>query len=130
MWYLEDYKDRHMISREEFDIVENLDILVPSDATVLSTHRTYTPWLLGYSKRNILAPGLLENQIWDEKKWNQFYFESSDEEKCQMIWDYQKIAPKLFVFVGSNQPSLLLPAACFLPRISNTSHPIVYETIY
>lgn len=51
-----EYTSRHNISKEEFDIVKNLDILVPADATILSTHRIYTPWLLGYSKLKTLAP--------------------------------------------------------------------------
>ena len=44
--YAYEYSGRHTISKEEFDIVNNLDILIPSDATILSTHRGYTPWLL------------------------------------------------------------------------------------
>lgn len=47
---------QHTISREEFDIVRNLDIIVPEDASILSTYRGYTPWLLGYSHRRTLAP--------------------------------------------------------------------------
>ncbi len=77
-----------------------------------------------------LAPGLLEDQIWDETTWNRFYSNSTPEEKCQMIEDYKTLAPKLFVFVGANQPSLRLPETCFKPLISNTSHPIVYEVLY
>ena len=51
-----EYTSRHNISKEEFDIVKNLDILIPADATIMSTHRIYTPWLLGYSKLKTLAP--------------------------------------------------------------------------
>lgn len=47
-----------------------------------------------------------------------------------MIQDYQKIAPKLYIFVGDNQPTLLLPNDCFRPALSNTTHPIVYEVLY
>ncbi len=88
-----------MISREEFDIVRNLDILIPQDATVLSTYRGYTPWLLGYSNHRILAPGLLGDQIWDEATWNRFYYQADDLLRCKMIQDYYPIAPVLYVFV-------------------------------
>lgn len=121
---------RHMISKEEFDIIENLTIIVPKESTILSTHRQYTPWLVWYSGMKVLAPGMLSPQIWDEKKWNRFYFESSDKEKCEMIQEYKSLAPKLSVFVGDSQPSLLLPTSCFRPLLSNMSHPIVYEVIY
>lgn len=76
--YSLEFSGRHTIRKEEFDIVQNLDMLVPENATILSTHKGYTPWLLGYSKRRILAPGLLENQIWNEEKWNQFYYQAND----------------------------------------------------
>lgn len=50
------FQSRHTISQEEFDIVENLDILVPTDSTILTTHKFYTPWVLGYSQMRTLAP--------------------------------------------------------------------------
>lgn len=127
--HAQNFLSRHTISREEFDIVENLDILLPWDATILSTHRFYTPWLLWYSKRTVLAPGMLENQIWDEKEWNTFYFKSSDEEKCRMIAEYAWLSKSLYVFVGDQQPALDLPSSCFYPILSNSSHSIVYEVL-
>lgn len=71
------YENRHTITEEEFDIVENLDILIPKDSTVLVTHKFYTPWVLGYSQMRTLAPGLLRDQIWDETTWNRFYTHST-----------------------------------------------------
>jgi hypothetical protein len=125
-----EYLSRHSISREEFDIVENLDILLTDDSAILSTHRFYTPWLLGYSDRRTLAPWMLNDQIWDEETWNRFYFDSSDSGRCDMIQAYRTVAPKLYVFVWDQQPPLDLPWTCFRPILSNLSHPIVYEVIY
>lgn len=128
--YAYENSGRHTIKQEEFDIIRNLDILVPDWATVLSTYRWYTPWLLGYSKQNVLAPGLLDHQIWDEDQWNKFYFHADDTERCQMIQEYQSIAPQLYVFVWDNQPELRLPPSCFRTVLSNTNHPIIYEVLY
>lgn len=47
-----------------------------------------------------------------------------------MISEYRPIAEKLYVFVGDQQPQLLLPALCFRPILSNTSHPILYEVLW
>lgn len=124
------FAGRHAISREEFDIVKNLDILLPHDATILSTHKYYTPWLLGYSNINTLAPWLLERQIWDETKWNDFYYTSDADTRCNMIYEYRPIAEKLYLFVGDQQPPLILPTTCFRPILSNTSHPIIYEVLW
>lgn len=124
------YNTRNTISREEFDIVKNMDIIIGTWSTVLVTHRSYTPWVLWYSQMETLAPWLLEKQVWDETKWNTFYYQSTPEQKCQMIQDYQSVAPKLFVFVWANQPSLILPEKCFRPILSNTAHPILYEVQY
>lgn len=125
-----EYASRHSISREEFDIVKNLNILVPENSTILSTHRIYTPWILGYSGLRTLAPWLLENQIWDESKWNTFYYTADDTTRCTMIEEYHSLSENLYVFVGDNQPKLILPPSCFRPILSNTSHPILYEVIW
>lgn len=125
-----EYSSRHSISREEFDIVKNLNILIPTDATILSTHRIYTPWLLWYGWLRTLAPWLLENQIWDESKWNTFYYTADDITRCEMIYEYRPLAEKLYIFVWDNQPRLLLPPSCFRPVLSNTSHPIIYEVLW
>jgi hypothetical protein len=90
----------HAISREEFDILRNLDILIPdTTATILSTHRYYTPWILGYSGKRTLAPGLLDDQIWDDATWRRFYFEADDATRCRMIADYRSLTDKLYIFV-------------------------------
>ena len=115
-----EYASRHSISREEFDIVKNLNILVPENSTILSTHRIYTPWILGYSGLRTLAPWLLENQIWDESKWNTFYYTADDTTRCTMIEEYRSLSENLYVFVGDNQPKLILPPSCFRPILSNT----------
>jgi hypothetical protein len=128
--HVQAYSSRHTISREEFDIVSNLDILIPEDATILSTHRYYTPWILGYGQRVTLAPWLLDHQIWDQARWQEFYLTGDDRVRCEMIAEYQSIAPKLYVFVGSQQPSLSLPSSCFRPILSNTTQPILYEVLW
>ena len=68
-----------------------------NDAFVMATHSYYSPWVLGYSERKTIAPGLFEYNKWDVKQWREFW--SSDAEKAiEMLNDYER---PLYIHSGS-----------------------------
>ncbi len=75
-----------LISQETLSLMENLP--VEENATIISSSSEFSPWLLAYSNRKIIAPGLFDNSLNKEEQAALF---SEDKEKTEiMLSRYQK----------------------------------------
>ena len=61
----------------------------------MATHSYYSPWVLGYSGRKTIAPGLFEYNKWDVKQWQEFW---KSENVTEMLKDYER---PLYIYVGT-----------------------------
>jgi len=112
-----------LIDEEELKIIESLQS-VEENSFIMATSSYYSPWLLGYSKRRVIAPGLFDYNMWDVKKWNEFWNTTDTDRAVNILHDYEK---PLYVFIGKNQ--LFRPvyeSPCF-EKIINTRHTYVYK---
>ena len=87
-----------LITQDELDEIKELQN-TENEAFVMATHSNYAPWILGYSERKTIAPGLFEYNVWNQEQWREFW--SSDAEKAkEMLEDYER---PLYIHVGDTK---------------------------
>ena len=96
--FKESISTKPLIDKDELEAIELLQD-TEKDAFVMSTSSIYSPWLLGYSKRRTIAPGLFDYNKWNLDTWNKFWSTNSSEEAIEMLKDYEK---PLYIFIGKN----------------------------
>ena len=81
------------ITQQELSEIKELQE-TEENAYVMATHSYYSPWVLGYSGRKTIAPGLFEYNKWDVKQWQEFW---KSENVTEMLKDYER---PLYIHVG------------------------------
>jgi len=106
-----------LISEKELNEIKTLQT-TEKDALVMATHKQYSPWVLGYSNRKTIAPGIFEENKWNLAKWNEFW--ASDAERAKiMLKDYER---PLYIHVGNIRTGMNMTKfedECFEPIIEN-----------
>ncbi len=88
-----------LINDAELNTIQYLSTL-ESNAYVMTTSSVYSPWVLGYSDRKTIAPGLFDYDKHIESEWNDFW-KTTDINKIKQFMDsYQK---PLYIFIGEKQ---------------------------
>lgn len=85
-----------LISEKELNIIKQFNY-VESDAYVISTSSYYSPWILGYSGRKTIAPGLFDYDKWSFEEWETFRTVGEKEKAVEMLNIYEK---PLYIYVG------------------------------
>lgn len=99
--------DEPLISEEEWMFIKSIADRTEQDAIIVSTHRHYSPWLLGYSGREVLAPKLFGDRI-PEEAW--IGLVSGDEEEIFSYLD--ELERPVYVYIGEKQ-NLEIEHPCF-----------------
>jgi len=81
------------ITQQELSEIKELQE-TEENAYVMATHSYYSPWVLGYSGRKTIAPGLFEYNKWDVKQWQEFW---KSDNVTEMLKDYER---PLYIHVG------------------------------
>ncbi|MCK9568242.1 glycosyltransferase family 39 protein [Candidatus Pacearchaeota archaeon] len=88
-----------LITEQEFNTIKYLQN-TETDSYVMSTSSNYSPWILGYSERKTIAPGLFDYGNHTQEEWIVFW----TTEEISQIKEFMKVYPKpLYLFVGSKQ---------------------------
>lgn len=85
-----------LISEKELDIIKQFND-TESNAYVMSTSSYYSPWILGYSGRKTIAPGLFDHDKWDINEWKIFWATSDKEAAVRMLGMYER---PLYIYLG------------------------------
>ena len=85
-----------LISEEELNEIKTLQT-TEENAFAMATHKNYSPWILGYSERKTIAPGLFEYNKWNLQQWQDFW-QSDSEKTIEMLKDYER---PLYIHVGN-----------------------------
>jgi hypothetical protein len=85
-----------LISEKELETIEQFSS-VESDAYVMSTSSFYSPWILGYSGRKTIAPGLFDYDRWNLSEWRTFWETGEKEKALEMLDVYEK---PLYIYLG------------------------------
>ncbi|MBU0977214.1 MAG: hypothetical protein KKD18_02260, partial [Nanoarchaeota archaeon] len=58
-----------LITEEGLQLIKMIDSNTSSDAKVIAISSEYSPWILAYSGRETIAPGLFDANSWSEQEW-------------------------------------------------------------
>ena len=106
-FYLTVKKYSPIITKEEITEIKNLDNITEKNATIL-TVSDYTPWIYGFSHRQVMSPGLLEYN-YNLADWQNFWFKMTNDEKIKFL----KVFPKpLYFFTIPYSEDNFLDAPC------------------
>jgi hypothetical protein len=90
---------QNVISENEIQTIEYLQN-TPEGSFVMSTDKIYSPWILGYSGRKTIAPGLFDYNLHNKKEWINFWTTDNIEEIRSFMDSYEK---PLYIFIGEKQ---------------------------
>ena len=65
----------------------------------MATSSYYSPWILGYSKRKTIAPGLFDYDKWNYEQWIKFWKAGNITEIKDLMGVYNK---PLYIFIGKH----------------------------
>ena len=88
-----------LISDEELQAIEYLQN-TENNSYAMSTSSLYSPFILGYSGRKTIAPGLFDYNQHDEQEWNIFWTTKDIKEIKDFLNEYNK---PLYIFIGKQQ---------------------------
>jgi len=86
-----------LLTSTELASIQKISKLTEEDAYVMATSSYYSPWILGYSGRKTIAPGLFDYDKWDEEGWRRFWNADSLEEIKDLLDMYEK---PLYIYIG------------------------------
>jgi hypothetical protein len=88
-----------LISDKELETIQYLQN-TEENAYVMSTLSLYSPYILGYSNRNTIAPGLFQYNQHKEQEWQEFWTTNDINQIKQFLDKYDK---PLYIFIGEKQ---------------------------
>lgn len=98
-------KEAHpLIEREEFEYIQEIGDLVEPDAVVVSTYKSYSSWLRGYSGREVIAPGLFNLNRDGRDNWIKLWWRGDGKSKEEMLKKYNDLGRPIYIYEGVRQP--------------------------
>ncbi len=87
------------ITQEQLELITELnDTSINSSVMVLTSE--YSPFVLAYSNRKTIAPGLFDDDLWSEREWNEFWSNTDKFKTMKLVSYYNK---PIYLFAG-NKP--------------------------
>jgi hypothetical protein len=114
-----------LIDNEEFDTIRYLNT-TEENSYVMATASLYSPYVLGYSGRKTIAPGLFEFNKHDKKQWIEFWTTKDIEKIKQFLNEYEK---PLYIHIGEKQPDNIKQfESCFTTYYEKNNNKIYQYT--
>ncbi|MCE8425095.1 MAG: EpsG family protein [Candidatus Methanoperedens sp.] len=88
-----------LVNENELNIIKKMNSL-ESNAYIMSTSSYYSPWILGYSGRKTVAPGLFDYDKWNFEEWETFRTTVEKEKAVEMLAVYEK---PLYIYLGEKK---------------------------
>lgn len=94
------------INNEELSLIKELQN-TPNGSYVMNTDKIYSPWVLAYSNRPTISPGLWDLNQHNQSQWKQFW-------NGENIKGFMNEYPTpLYIFIGQKQHDNLEENECF-----------------
>ncbi len=98
-----------LIDNEEMNSIQSLS-KTEENSFAMSTTSYYSPWILGYSGRKTIAPGLFDYDQWTREEWNIFY---NTTDKKLIISMFSNYTAPIYLYVGKYQTDYIKNKPCF-----------------
>lgn len=86
---------------------------LPPQSLIMTITSQYAPWLYGYTNQRIIAPGMLDENIWNQTQWEVFWTTRDSGERSRLLSHYP--ASPIYIFLTQDQQTFSL-------LFSNNSH--------
>ncbi|AHB41867.1 hypothetical protein P148_SR1C00001G1089 [candidate division SR1 bacterium RAAC1_SR1_1] len=94
-----------LISKEEFSAIKNIKNRTEENAIIINSHKNYTPWIMGWSQRDYINPGMAELDKRNHTEWIKRR-ENDGSYKCEMLEkSYKNLNRPLYIWLGEQQMS-------------------------
>ncbi|MCD4759906.1 EpsG family protein [archaeon] len=114
-----------LISEEELNTIQYLQN-TEENAYVMSTTSIYSPYIIGYSNRKTIAPGLFDYNKHNQTQWATFWKTKNLKEIKKFLDEYNK---PLYIFIGQQQPDNLKQfKSCFTTYYAQKNNKIYQYT--
>jgi len=120
-----------LLTSTQLASIQKIPQLTEEDAYVMATTSYYSPWILGYSGRKTIAPGLFDYDKWKEKDWRRFWLAKSLDEIKDLLDMYEK---PLYIFIGKHVSSNFIKLEKFensssFQKVLNDEGGILYKYV-
>ncbi len=90
-----------IITEDDLSLIKELNNLTENNSIIMSYSSEYSPWILAYSNRTIIAPGLFDENKWNESEWNEFWGNTPEERTIELMSRYDAARP-IYLYTGTN----------------------------
>lgn len=117
-WYRTYRTYRPLIEEQEFAFLSQIGKQIPADAIIIVPGIDYSPWVQGWTQREVLAPGLFDlNRRWllDQERTTKWLAVSAKEKCVALFHEYPEMRTQpVYLWIGSKQPFTEIEEACFV----------------
>ena len=89
-----------IITEEDLSVIKELSITTEQNSMIISFSKEYSPWILAYSNRTIIAPGLFDENKWNESEWNTFWYGADEQKTIELMNQYNTTRP-IYIYTGT-----------------------------
>ncbi|MBS3084069.1 glycosyltransferase family 39 protein [Candidatus Pacearchaeota archaeon] len=89
-----------IITEDDLYLIRELSALTEHNSMIMSFSKEYSPWILAYSNRTIIAPGLFDENKWNEAEWNIFWRGADSEKTIELMSRYDTNRP-IYLYTGT-----------------------------
>lgn len=91
------YYKEPLITAAAFTAITSANYL-PQVDYVMAVSSVYAPWLYGYMDKKVIAPGMLDYNLWNYDKWVKFWTTTSSSERYALLLEYN--SSPIYLFLG------------------------------
>jgi len=111
-----------LINEQELETIKHFN-QTPENSFAMSTSSIYSPWVLGYSERRTIAPGLFDYNNHSKSEWELFWTSQNITEIKSFMKAYGK---PIYIFIGQKQKDNLAQFDECFERFYNESNNTLY----
>lgn len=105
---------RPLLTKETLEEIQQTDSLAPGSLMAVSS--ATAPWLYGFTHHRVIAPGLFEENKWDEPLWREFWSTPDQNRRHELLKSYTL---PLYIFLAPGDKGfepVLTQDAHFIPK--------------
>lgn len=96
----ESLSSRPLISEDGLRLIEKIGDVTEENAKIVVLSSEYSPWVLAYSNRETIAPGLFDANVWSEEEWNEFW---NTDDKDRTVGLVGRYSGEIYLFAGTKR---------------------------
>ena len=96
--YNESINTKPGITQSQLDLLIQQITITEQNSSIISISSQYSPYVLAYSGRKTIAPGLFDENKWNLAQWNEFWATQDTEKTKELLSVYNK---PIYLFAGN-----------------------------